>query len=65
MLYCLKAIDSDGKLTELGREMGKFPLDPCYSKCLIGSHFLDCEEEVTTVYVKCSWCRCCLLSRCG
>jgi len=38
-LFLLKAIDKDAKLTDLGREMNRFPLEPSYAKLLLASKF--------------------------
>mmetsp|Transcript_11153 Transcript_11153/g.12567 ORF Transcript_11153/g.12567 Transcript_11153/m.12567 type:complete len:138 (-) Transcript_11153:282-695(-) len=38
-LFLLRAIDKDAGLTDLGKEMNKFPLEPSYSKVLLASHF--------------------------
>lgn len=36
-LYALEALDDDGKLTETGRKMAAFPVDPPYAKVLLQS----------------------------
>jgi ATP-dependent RNA helicase DHX8/PRP22 len=48
-LYFLQAIDRDGKITRLGHEMSKFPLDVCYSRALISSQFFNVIEEINTL----------------
>lgn len=45
----LDAIDEDGNITEFGKEMSKFPLEPSYSKSLITSVIMRCEDEMLTV----------------
>lgn len=45
-LFLLKAIDKDAGLTNLGREMNKFPLEPSYAKVLLASEFYKCKEEM-------------------
>jgi HrpA-like RNA helicase len=45
-LFLLKAVDGDAKLTDLGREMNKFPLEPAYSKILLASKFYNCSEDI-------------------
>lgn len=35
-----------GELTEIGRKMAKFPLDPKYSKMILTAPSFDCLEEV-------------------
>ncbi|KAK5575611.1 hypothetical protein RB653_006744 [Dictyostelium firmibasis] len=49
LLYCLEAISEDGSLTELGKKMALFPLDPMYSKTLIKSIEFECSEEVLII----------------
>eukprot|EP01022_Parablepharisma_sp_SALTPOND_P028529 TRINITY_DN71103_c5_g1_i1.p3 TRINITY_DN71103_c5_g1~~TRINITY_DN71103_c5_g1_i1.p3 ORF type:complete len:627 (+),score=67.27 TRINITY_DN71103_c5_g1_i1:11580-13460(+) len=44
-LYFIRAIDKQGKLTTLGKELCKLPLEPSYAKSLIASLFFQCEEE--------------------
>lgn len=48
-LWVLGALDDAGSLTQLGRKMAEFPLDPPLSKMLIVSEGLGCSEEVATV----------------
>ncbi|RUS32656.1 P-loop containing nucleoside triphosphate hydrolase protein [Jimgerdemannia flammicorona] len=49
-LYALGAIGGDnGKLTDLGRQMAEFPLDPTFSKVLIQSQHHNCTAEVISV----------------
>lgn len=38
-----------GRLTDLGRKMVEFPLDPTLSKMLIVSEGMCCSDEVLTV----------------
>ena len=45
-LFFLQAIDLDGHITNLGKEMTKFPLDCCYSRALIASNFFNVREEM-------------------
>ena len=45
-LFYLQAIDVDGHITNLGKEMTKFPLDCCYSRALIASNFFNVREEM-------------------
>ncbi|EGC33619.1 hypothetical protein DICPUDRAFT_80605 [Dictyostelium purpureum] len=49
LLYCLDALKDDGTLSELGKKMALFPLDPMYSKALIKSAEFDCLEEVLII----------------
>lgn len=48
-LYSLGALDEEGLLTNLGRMMSQFPLDPVLSKMLLASVDLGCSEEILTV----------------
>lgn len=45
-LFLLRAIDKDAKLTTLGKEMNKFPLEPSYAKLLLASKFYKCQEDM-------------------
>ncbi|KAK6744301.1 hypothetical protein RB195_011168 [Necator americanus] len=48
-LWTLGALDNTGRLTDLGRMMVEFPLDPTLSKMLIVSESMGCSEEVLTI----------------
>ncbi|KAI9004386.1 P-loop containing nucleoside triphosphate hydrolase protein [Hyaloraphidium curvatum] len=48
-LYSLGALGDDGKLTELGKQMAAFPLDPPYAKVVISSARYGCTEEIVTI----------------
>lgn len=48
-LYYLGALDEDGNLTELGKQMSKFPLEPSFSRMLLASVDLKCSEEMLTL----------------
>ena len=48
-LWILGALDNFGELTDLGRVMAEFPLDPSLSKMLITSEQYGCTEEVLTI----------------
>ena len=48
-LWVLGALDNTGSLTELGRKMVEFPLDPPLSKMLIMSEQFGCTEELLTI----------------
>ncbi|VDK60330.1 unnamed protein product, partial [Cylicostephanus goldi] len=48
-LWTLGALDNTGRLTDLGRTMVEFPLDPTLSKMLIVSEGMGCSEEVLTI----------------
>ncbi|KAI6195478.1 hypothetical protein M3Y96_01235600 [Aphelenchoides besseyi] len=48
-LWTLAALDNTGRMTELGRKMVEFPLDPTLSKMLIQSELMGCSTEVVTI----------------
>lgn len=48
-LYILEALDEDGKLTETGRCMAYFAVEPMLSKTLIKSFEFNCSYEVIEV----------------
>lgn len=48
-LWVLGALDDTGKLTNEGRSMAEFPIDPPLSKMLITSNKLGCVNEILTV----------------
>lgn len=48
-LYLLGALDSNGKITALGKQMGMFPLDPSFSRILLASIQYNCVEEILTI----------------
>ena len=48
-LWVLGALDNTGNLTELGRKMVEFPLDPPLSKMVILSGQYKCSEEILTI----------------
>uniref|UniRef100_A0A914EJD5 RNA helicase n=1 Tax=Acrobeloides nanus TaxID=290746 RepID=A0A914EJD5_9BILA len=48
-LWTLGALDNTGRLTELGRKMVEFPLDPTLSKMLIMAEQMKCSSEVLTI----------------
>ncbi len=49
ILYYLQAIDKDGKITKLGLELAKFPIDCCFARALIAGKFFGIEEELSTL----------------
>ncbi|KAG9013115.1 DEAH-box ATP-dependent RNA helicase prp43 [Tulasnella sp. 427] len=49
LLNYLAALDDDGNLTELGKIMAEFPLDPQMSKMLIVSPEFKCSNEMLTL----------------
>ena len=48
-LYELSALNDEGLLTELGRKMAGFPLEPMLAKTLIVSVELGCSEEILSI----------------
>ncbi|CAO3700631.1 unnamed protein product [Rhizopus stolonifer] len=48
-LYALGAINDQGQLSELGKQMAEFPLDPMYSKVLIQSKEYECTSEAIAI----------------
>ena len=48
-LWILGALDNTGNLTEMGRKMVEFPLDPPLSKMLIQSERFGCSQEMLTI----------------
>ena len=45
----LHAIEEDGQLSNIGREMARLPLDPKASRMLIAARELDCVSEVMII----------------
>ena len=48
-LWILGALDNKGNLTDLGKKMAEFPLDPSLSKILITAQQYSCTEEALTI----------------
>ncbi|CAI2170721.1 933_t:CDS:10 [Funneliformis geosporum] len=48
-LYILKALNNQGKITELGKKMAEFPLEPSYARVLIASQELSCTREAIEI----------------
>ncbi|TPX31860.1 hypothetical protein SmJEL517_g04900 [Synchytrium microbalum] len=48
-LYALGAIGDDGKLTELGKSMAEFPVDPPYARVLLKSKAMNCVPEIISI----------------
>ncbi|KAF9610914.1 hypothetical protein IFM89_025724 [Coptis chinensis] len=48
-LYSLGALNDEGLLTNLGKKMADFPLDPPLSKMLLASVDLRCSDEILTI----------------
>ncbi|KAM0671876.1 HrpA-like helicase [Ordospora colligata] len=49
ILYRLGAIDYDGNVTEVGREMGELRLEPCLSKMVLESAKYRCIREIAGI----------------
>lgn len=50
-LWILGALDNTGGLTDIGRQMVEFPLDPALSKALIVSVDMKCSAEMLVGYI--------------
>lgn len=48
-LWVFGALDNTGNLTQLGRQMVEFPLDPALSKLLLVACEMGCSEEALTI----------------
>lgn len=48
-LTALGALDKTGELTQLGRRMAEFPLDPKMSKSILASESFGCSEQILTI----------------
>ena len=48
-LQLLSAVGEDNKLTELGRKMAGFPLEPRLTAAILAAGELGCAEEVLTI----------------
>jgi pre-mRNA-splicing factor ATP-dependent RNA helicase DHX38/PRP16 len=48
-LWVLGALDNFGELTDLGRQLVEFPLDPPLSKMLVCAGEMGCSQEVLTI----------------
>lgn len=48
-LWMLEALDNQGQLTNLGRDMANFPVDPKMSKMLLESSDMGCSTEVLII----------------
>ena len=48
-MYLLGALDENGRITDLGHEMTKLPIDVPYAKALIASLSMGCDDDILTV----------------
>ncbi|KAJ0980676.1 hypothetical protein J5N97_008931 [Dioscorea zingiberensis] len=49
LLFVLSALNIRGELTNVGRRMAEFPLDPMLSKMIIASDQYKCSDEVISI----------------
>ena len=49
LLWMLGALNNAGKLTDLGKRMSEFPLEPSLSKMLLHAHENECSEEMLII----------------
>jgi len=49
LLFLLGALDADGKLTDLGKQMAQFPLEPQFARVLIAANELGCADDALTL----------------
>jgi ATP-dependent RNA helicase DHX8/PRP22 len=49
LLYLYGAIDMDGAMTQIGRDMAAFPLEPALSRMLLASIVHKCSSDMLTV----------------
>ena len=49
LLYYLGALDDDGNLTEYGKKMAEFPLEPQLAKVLMSSKDYNVVDEILTI----------------
>ncbi|KAJ8132198.1 hypothetical protein O1611_g1423 [Lasiodiplodia mahajangana] len=48
-LYTLGALDDEGLLTRLGRQIADFPIEPSLAKMLIAAGKLHCSDEILSI----------------
>ncbi|KAK1227716.1 Salivary acidic proline-rich phosphoprotein 1/2 [Marasmius sp. AFHP31] len=48
-LYLIGGLDQAGEITQLGRDMAAFPLEPVYSRAVLASKEYGCTNEVLTI----------------
>jgi len=49
LLFSLRAINSESKITQLGMQMAQFPVSPQSAKCIIESWKLGCQNGMITI----------------
>lgn len=48
-LFALQALNHQGELTKMGRQMAEFPTDPMLAKAILAADKLGCVEEVLSI----------------
>ncbi|RDL37632.1 putative pre-mRNA splicing protein PRP2 [Venustampulla echinocandica] len=48
-LFALQALNHQGELTKIGRQMAEFPTDPMLAKAILAADKLGCVEEVLSI----------------
>lgn len=48
-LFALQALNHQGELTKMGRQMAEFPADPMLAKAILAADKLGCVEEVLSI----------------
>ncbi|RKF54165.1 Pre-mRNA-splicing factor ATP-dependent RNA helicase-like protein cdc28 [Golovinomyces cichoracearum] len=48
-LFALQALNHQGEMTKLGRQMAEFPTDPMLAKAILAADKLGCVEEVLSI----------------
>lgn len=48
-LWMIDALDEEGELTENGKKLVQFPLEPTLAKLLVTSSTMKCSDEMTTI----------------
>jgi pre-mRNA-splicing factor ATP-dependent RNA helicase DHX15/PRP43 len=61
LLNYLGALDDDGNLTDMGRQMAEFPLEPEKAACLIHSPSFGCSNEILSIMAMLSAAQNCFL----
>ena len=57
----LDAIDKEGKITSLGQELARFPIEPTFAKSLLSARFLskesayDCSKLLSILSTESVW----------
>ncbi|RHZ71110.1 hypothetical protein Glove_262g16 [Diversispora epigaea] len=48
-LFILNALDNQGKISDLGKRMAEFPLEPTFARVLIASQYMGCIKEAIDI----------------